>query len=61
MKTDQFRKLLLAAGQMQRDSGNAEAAQALTEIAGLLPERGTTTVAAFVAKLGKAASDTTPA
>ncbi len=61
MKADQFRSVLLAASQMQRDSGNADAAQALIEIAGLLPERGTTTVAVFAAQLEKAAAETTPA
>jgi hypothetical protein len=61
MKADQFRKLLIAAGQMQRDSGNAEAAQALTDIASLLPERGTMTVAVFATQVAKAAAGETPA
>jgi hypothetical protein len=59
MKADQFRKLLMAAAQMQQDSGNTDASQALNDIAGLLPERGTMTVAAFAAQVTKVAADDT--
>lgn len=61
MKVDQFRKMLAAAEQMHRDSGNVDAAQALRDISDLLPERGAMTVAAFVGLVAKAsASDNAP-
>lgn len=59
MKVDQFRKLLIAAGQMQRDSGNAESAKALADIADLLSGRGTMTVTSFAAQVTKVAADET--
>lgn len=56
MKVSQFQKLLAAAEQMHRESGDADGARALAEIASLFAGHGTKTVAAFATMLEKAAA-----